>query len=295
MNESTALTRILHGEPEQERFGAKLAAACGAGPLLIFLEGELGAGKTTLTRGFLRGLGHRGAVKSPTYTLVEPYEIAGRRVYHLDLYRVADPDELLDPNVVKVVADSGGRALYFSRSPIPFHRGPGPGSVPDLRAALARRAGGMRGYRKHQGIYAYRREALLELASMPVSPLERDEGLEQLRALEAGWTIRLAASDFRSVGVDTPADLVDVYARYQLRNEPLDTLGRIQDAYFSADAEELRALARRYLDPQKLQIFIVADKHTKVGTSGGDELTLEQNLMQLADSLGLPYREIELR
>ena len=95
--------------------------------------------------------------------------------------------------------------------------------------------------------------------------------------------------------VDTPADLVDVYARYQLRNEPLDTLGRIQDAYFSAAAEELRVLARRYLDPQKLQIFIVADKNTKVSTTGGDELTLEQDLMQLADSLGLPYREIALR
>ncbi len=95
--------------------------------------------------------------------------------------------------------------------------------------------------------------------------------------------------------VDTPADLVDVYARYQLRNEPLDTLGRIQDAYFSAAAEELRVLARRYLDPQKLQIFIVADKNTKVSTADGDEMTLEQDLMQLADSLGLPYREIALR
>jgi predicted Zn-dependent peptidase len=95
--------------------------------------------------------------------------------------------------------------------------------------------------------------------------------------------------------VDTPVDLVDVYARYQLRNEPLDTLGRIQDAYFSAGAKELRALARRYLDPQKLQIFIVADKNTKVSTVDGNEITLEQNLMQLAESLDLPYREIPLR
>ena len=138
-----------------------------------------------------------GSPDAPMATLYEP---------------MADPDELLDPNVVKVVTDSTDRALYFSRSPIPFHRGPGPGSVPDLRSALAGRAGGMRGYRKHQGIYAYRREALLELAAMPVSPLERDEGLEQLRALEAGWTIRLAASDFRSVGVDTPEDLERVSA-----------------------------------------------------------------------------------
>lgn len=84
---------FLENEAQQEACGARLAAACD-GPLLVFLQGDLGAGKTTFTRGLVRGFGHVGAVKSPTYTLIEPYDIAGRKVYHLDLYRVGDPGEL---------------------------------------------------------------------------------------------------------------------------------------------------------------------------------------------------------
>jgi len=118
-----------------------------------------------------------------------------------------DIEELFNPNVVKLVTDDGGRALYFSRSPVPYHRGAETRLEADFRGALANRCGGLAGYRKHQGLYAYSRRALLELTQMGPSSLERDEGLEQLRAMQAGYAIRVIESDFRSFSVDTPEDL----------------------------------------------------------------------------------------
>ena len=116
-------------------------------------------------------------------------------------------EELFDPNVVKLVTDSAGRALYFSRAPIPFHRGTGAELRSDFRQALPQRDGGLTGYLKHAGIYAYKAKALRALTRLEPSPLELDEGLEQLRALQAGYTFRVVDSDFRSLGVDTPHDL----------------------------------------------------------------------------------------
>jgi len=92
MNSVTVERRVETPEA-METLGASLAPRFAPG-LVIFLHGELGAGKTTLIRGILRGLGYDGAVKSPTYTLVEPYRLAGMPVFHFDLYRLRDPEEL---------------------------------------------------------------------------------------------------------------------------------------------------------------------------------------------------------
>lgn len=87
------MQRFLHNAEETEQFGAALHRLLPQ-KCLIYLEGDLGAGKTTLVRGFLRAAGFSGAVKSPTYTLVEEYTVAQRKVFHFDLYRLADPEEL---------------------------------------------------------------------------------------------------------------------------------------------------------------------------------------------------------
>ena len=109
----------------------------------------------------------------------------------------------LDPSCVKVVASSAGRALYFSRAPIPHHRD----AEPDLLAEPPRAL-------LHLGIYAYRRDFLLSYAQLPPSRLEAAEKLEQLRVLEAGLPIALGIVAERSVGIDTPEDYSKFVARW---------------------------------------------------------------------------------
>ena len=86
-------TIFIKDEAAMMAFGGKLADDLIEGGIVL-LKGDLGAGKTTLVRGLLRHLGHKGIVKSPTYTLVESYELKDRKVYHFDLYRLGDPEEL---------------------------------------------------------------------------------------------------------------------------------------------------------------------------------------------------------
>jgi 3-deoxy-manno-octulosonate cytidylyltransferase (CMP-KDO synthetase) len=108
-----------------------------------------------------------------------------------------DVAEWDNPNVVKVVVNAAGRALYFSRRPIPYVRDVRPG-IEQVTAFP---------FLKHIGIYGYRRETLLRLVKFPVSPLEQAEKLEQLRALENGLSIAVARVEYESIGVDVPADM----------------------------------------------------------------------------------------
>jgi 3-deoxy-manno-octulosonate cytidylyltransferase (CMP-KDO synthetase) len=117
--------------------------------------------------------------------------------------RIEDPREIDDPNVVKVVTNLAGDAIYFSRCPIPFDRD---------------RAAGSR-YYKHIGLYVYRTDFLRAYPSLPIGPLERTERLEQLRALENGFRIRVAETEYESIGVDTPADLDRVARLFEMSME----------------------------------------------------------------------------
>lgn len=130
---------------------------------------------------------------------------------------ITDAADVTSPDVVKVVCDRGGRALYFSRSPIPYPRD-AVRRHGSLSAALENEPELLNLFRKHTGLYAYRRSFLLEYAGWPQTRLERTEALEQLRALERGATILVVESDSPSIGVDTMEDLERV--RAMLANKP---------------------------------------------------------------------------
>ncbi len=112
------------------------------------------------------------------------------------IYKIIRPEEITDPNHVKTVFDCHGNALYFSRSPIPFQRDRQGTEQPT--------------YYKHLGFYAYRKGFLVTFVGLPEGQWERFEKLEQLRALEFGYTIRVVLTDYDSVEVDTPQDLIRV-------------------------------------------------------------------------------------
>lgn len=116
------------------------------------------------------------------------------------LYTSIDEIEMLfDPNIVKVVLDNADNAIYFSRAPIPYNRD----NIPEVS------------YYRHIGVYAYRRETLLRFVKLPMGVLEQIEKLEQLRLLEHGIRIRMIATDYQGIGIDTPEDLLLVEAILQ--------------------------------------------------------------------------------
>jgi 3-deoxy-manno-octulosonate cytidylyltransferase (CMP-KDO synthetase) len=116
--------------------------------------------------------------------------------------KITSPDEYESPNVVKVVVNAAGRALYFSRRTIPYIRDAAGRTVSEQLAAFP--------FLKHIGIYGYRRQTLLQLVKFPVSPLEQAEKLEQLRALDHGIEIAVVRVEYESIGVDTPEDAARV-------------------------------------------------------------------------------------
>lgn len=115
---------------------------------------------------------------------------------------LTQPSEYENPNIVKVVVSRTGRALYFSRRAIPYVRDAASRSIDEQLAAFP--------FLKHLGIYGYRRETLLKLVRLPISPMEEAEKLEQLRALENGIEIRVVRVEYESVGVDVPDDIARV-------------------------------------------------------------------------------------
>lgn len=134
---------------------------------------------------------------------------------------ILDAADVLSADVVKVVLDAGGRALYFSRSPVPYPRD-AVNRHGSLKQALERDATLLGIFRKHTGLYVYRRGFLLEYTAWPPSELERTESLEQLRALERGAIIKVVEAAAPSIGVDTAEDLERVRAIFERKGKMSD-------------------------------------------------------------------------
>ncbi len=142
---------------------------------------------------------HPSMIEDATYPLLNP---AGSFPVTTLMKRIEDEDEIADPNVVKVVVDKKGNALYFSRCPVPFVRDDEPG---------------MRIHYKHIGLYAYTKDFLFTYKNLPVAKLEKLEKLEQLRILENGYPVRVLETKYDTIGVDTREDLEKVVRWLQLK------------------------------------------------------------------------------
>jgi 3-deoxy-manno-octulosonate cytidylyltransferase (CMP-KDO synthetase) len=140
-----------------------------------------------------------GAIDAATLALLDDPELPMATLKK----RIEIPSEVNNPNVVKVVSNLAGDAIYFSRWGIPYTR--------DQRDA----SNGSIVHYKHIGLYVYRREFLLAYSGLPVGPLEQAERLEQLRAIENGYRIRVMETEYESLGVDTPEDLERIAALFE--------------------------------------------------------------------------------
>lgn len=129
--------------------------------------------------------------KEPLCALLKAFEDESVQMASL-ITALRDPQDLANPNIVKVVLDACSNALYFSRSPIPFDRD-NSGNIP---------------YFRHIGVYAFRYQTLLDFVALPLGKLEQIEKLEQLRALEHGIAIRMVQTNYQGFGIDSPEDLI---------------------------------------------------------------------------------------
>jgi 3-deoxy-manno-octulosonate cytidylyltransferase (CMP-KDO synthetase) len=140
--------------------------------------------------------------KEPLEKLINAFKDPGVRVGSL-MQRIAEPIDIDNPNIVKVVVDNDQNSLYFSRSPIPYNR--------NRETEVS--------YFRHIGVYAFRKETLMEFTKWPMGKLENAEKLEQLRYLENGITLRMIETSFTGIGIDTPEDLEKAK---KLINTPVD-------------------------------------------------------------------------